>query len=141
MGVDKAVVAKALLLSDEAEEGHLWRELESACRVGDLATLSQLYQKGADIRYQEPKKGRSALMIAASSGHVDAVKFLLEHGSPWNAQDKDTLSAGELSSAHEEVRFSHIIQLSLMTCPSTVKQAQDGIATVHVRLPVYAAAT
>lgn len=103
MSFDRPAVEKALSLTDDVEEGRLWVELDRASQIGDVPTLRTLCQQGADIRYQEPVKGQSALMIAASLGHVDAVKFLLEHGVPWNAQDRDNLSAGELSSAHPEV--------------------------------------
>lgn len=105
MHVDRLVVEKALGIADHAEEGRCWQDLSRACELGDVHTLHQVCEQGADIRYQEPVKGKSALMIAASSGHVGAVRFLLENGAPWNAQDRDHLSAGELSSAHPEARL------------------------------------
>eukprot|EP00892_Ulva_mutabilis_P012109 jgi/Ulvmu1/9270/UM050_0019.1 len=104
MAVDRAAVEKALSLADDAEEGRLWGELDRACRNGDVPALRNLLERGADLRYQEPEHGRSALMIAAACGHLDAVTFLLEHGVPWNAQDRSNLSAGELSSAHPNVQ-------------------------------------
>lgn len=111
MEVKKSTVIAALELPDNAKEGHLWDDLSAASKCGDVIKLGELFQREADVRFQEPEQGTSALMLAAAGGYVDAVWFLLNHGAPWNAQDRSYKSAGEYcaesgsDTARSQVRF------------------------------------
>jgi ankyrin repeat protein len=87
-------VDQALKRTDCVEEAFLWNEISQCCASGILEELRDLEHKGADLRHQDPETGRSALMIASSTGNVDIVKFLLLHGVPWNAVDKEGKTAG-----------------------------------------------
>lgn len=96
-------VERALELKDNAENAHLWQEVSQCCASGNLEGLRSLEEMGADLRHQDTTTGLSALMIAASAGNVDIVKFLLHHGVPWNAVDKEGKTAG--NHATKEVRL------------------------------------
>jgi hypothetical protein len=59
-----------------------------AAEVGDLATLSVLAEKQADIAARD-SAGRTALMLATLHGEADAVDALLAYGADPNAADAD----------------------------------------------------
>jgi ankyrin repeat protein len=70
------------------------QQLLAASASGDVAAISALLDDGADVIYQDPSDGMSALMKAADGGHVDAVAMLLEAGCPWNLQDHEGYTSG-----------------------------------------------
>lgn len=61
-------------------------ELISACKEGDLATVRKLISKGASVNAQD-KNGLSALYLAASCGHLEVVKELIQQ-----VDDVDSMS-------------------------------------------------
>ena len=54
--------------------------LHVAARHGDLATMTRLLEKGADVNARA-KSGTTALYLAAGAGQPEAVKVLLDHGA------------------------------------------------------------
>jgi ankyrin repeat protein len=60
---------------------------------GDLAKVELLVKKGANVNSAEPKKKRTALMVAATKGQFDIVKFLYGKGADINARDSDSQTA------------------------------------------------
>jgi ankyrin repeat protein len=60
---------------------------------GDLETVKLLVKKGANVNSAEPKKNRTALMLAATRKNLDVVKFLQEKGADVNARDSDGQTA------------------------------------------------
>lgn len=60
--------------------------------------MRRLIKAGADPTHQEGGHGTSALMSAAAAGHTEAARALLEAGAPWNAIDKSSRCAGDLTS-------------------------------------------
>ncbi|THD19308.1 Arginine N-methyltransferase 2 [Fasciola hepatica] len=76
-------------------------DLVLACGDGNLDKVHHLIEiEGADPCYQDLETGISVLMVAASSGHVDIVRYLLEEGAPWNAVDRKYMCAGDYAAQH-----------------------------------------
>jgi hypothetical protein len=69
-----------------------------AAEVGDLATLSALVEKQADIDARD-SAGRTALMLATLHGEADAVDALLAHGADPNAADADGTTPLQVATA------------------------------------------
>mmetsp|Transcript_1768 Transcript_1768/g.4461 ORF Transcript_1768/g.4461 Transcript_1768/m.4461 type:complete len:344 (+) Transcript_1768:49-1080(+) len=79
------------------------QQLLQAAAAGDLVKLNQLIDEGADVAYQDPETGMSALMHAADERKKEAVEMLLEAGTPWNLLDKDGYCAGEYAAGCPEL--------------------------------------
>jgi len=62
--------------------------MKDASREGDIDTMRDLIQHGADVNTPVNAKGTTALMGAASRGRVHCVRLLLEHGAHVNRTDK-----------------------------------------------------
>ncbi|CAL8103937.1 unnamed protein product [Calicophoron daubneyi] len=76
-------------------------DLVLACDKGEFSKVEHLVEvDGADICYQDPKTGISVLMVAASQGHEEIVRYLLAEGAPWNAVDKSYMCAGDYAAKH-----------------------------------------
>ncbi|MFC1701689.1 ankyrin repeat domain-containing protein [Pseudomonadota bacterium] len=67
---------------------------------GDLAKVELLVKKGANVNSVEPTKKRTVLMLAATKGQFDIVKFLYGKGADINARDKDGQTALMYASRH-----------------------------------------
>ncbi len=83
-----AADAKALLPRDKA--------LLSAAERGRAADVRSLLLQGANPNCREPKEDRTALMLAAGRGHLEAVMALLDKGVNVRLTD----SAGRTALAH-----------------------------------------
>ena len=89
---------KALL-----ELGVIWNGeafLEQA-KEGDLAVLELFLKGGMDVETRD-RSGATALMHAASNGHVEATFLLITEGAPVNAQDNLGRRALEYATVHPE---------------------------------------
>ncbi|KAA3679982.1 type IV protein arginine methyltransferase [Paragonimus westermani] len=75
-------------------------QLVLACENGNLCHVKTLTDEGADICYQDSKTGISVLMVAASAGHTEIVRYLLQEGAPWNAVDRAYMCAGDYAAKH-----------------------------------------
>ncbi|TGZ67213.1 hypothetical protein CRM22_004934 [Opisthorchis felineus] len=72
-----------------------------ACEEGNLDKVHSLVEDAdADICYQDPETGISVLMVAASAGHTEVVRYLLAEGAPWNAVDCAYMCAGDYAAKH-----------------------------------------
>ncbi|VDP91719.1 unnamed protein product [Echinostoma caproni] len=95
-------------------------DLVVECGNGDLARVQHLVDvEGADPCYQDIETGISVLMVAASSGHVDIVRYLLEQGAPWNAVDRKNMCAGDYAAKHGQqacidVLLDHAVMSELL---------------------------
>ena len=63
-------------------------ELIRAAGQGDIGTVRELLEKGANVNMKDNESGWTPLMSAAFSGNIDIVKLLIKKGSRVNAQDK-----------------------------------------------------
>jgi outer membrane protein assembly factor BamB len=71
----------SFVYAGDAEET-LW----NAARSGDLETIKKLVAAGVDVN-AKTKYNATALAYACDKGHVDIVRYLLEHGAEVNTTD------------------------------------------------------
>lgn len=89
--ISKALAGSGRALSSEdldaVESALVPVLLCSGASLGDLETLTQLLNSGADVNCAD-YDGRTALHLAASEGHVAVVELLLSRGAHVNAVDR-----------------------------------------------------
>jgi len=110
----------------QAAAGNLDPQLLIAAGNGDVATVQQLLDKGANIEAKE-NNGYTALMWAAEHGYVEAVKLLLDKGA--NIEAKDQYGNTALVEAVEENKEEVVkLLLSKGADVSSLKYALIGRA-------------
>lgn len=80
-------------------------ELLDAARIGDLAAVKALCEKGAAIEAKTPY-GQTPLYLAAMKGHAEVVRFLVDKGARTDVKDtfyKATILDFVLEGKHYEV--------------------------------------
>ena len=88
----------ALMCPSSGYSKELNQALIEAAWSGDVERVKELLAtKGVDINSKTEKSGWTALMLAATEGHCDVVKALVENGADVNA--KDVISNTALMSA------------------------------------------
>ena len=75
------------------EQRILNAEFIEAAKRGDLTTMEDLLDIGADITAKDNAQGRTALICASFDGHEEVVEFLIKLGANVNATDKDGQTA------------------------------------------------
>lgn len=70
-----------------AEDQDKLTPLMKACAKGDLKTVNDLVEKGADVNYPHAQFRVTPLMFAAYFGHADVVKLLIAKGAKVTARD------------------------------------------------------
>jgi ankyrin repeat protein len=68
-------------------------ELLNAASDGDTLKLKKLIDQGADVNFNTPYEGVTALMYAAQNGHLETVRIILHHGAQVNAMPENQVSA------------------------------------------------
>lgn len=77
------------------------KQLITAAETGDLTKVMQLIKEGYDPNSQDKNSGITPLTQAALFGHVDVLKYLLQHGA--NPNQKDEYNGTALDAAiHNE---------------------------------------
>ena len=79
-------------------------DLRHAAKVGDVALVSRLLDKGSDIESMD-NTGETALSWAAKQGQTEVVKLLLDRGADIEAKNEDGYTALILSSKSEVVKL------------------------------------
>jgi ankyrin repeat protein len=71
------------MLPEDSKGNALKQEFFAAAAAGDAVLMKQLIEAGMDVNAMDMagKNGRTALMIAAEKGRVEAVKMLIEKGA------------------------------------------------------------
>ena len=78
-------------ICQDAVEGSILLAVES----GDYESVKTLVKKDVSAVMCKNGRGMTPLLIAASLGHINIVRFLLNYGAPWNSLDDEGLSAGD----------------------------------------------
>jgi len=85
--------------------------LIAAARQNNTNSIHELVHGGVDVNTPVGPKKRTALMVAAANGSVEAVRVLLELGADPKLKDADGLTAVELAVAKSQHRAAAEIQL------------------------------
>lgn len=75
-----------MLLSQAPAAADLNETLWEAARAGDVARIAAALDKGAEVN-AKARYNVTALIFAATNGHVEAVRLLVSRGADVNAQD------------------------------------------------------
>lgn len=67
-----------------ASAGGDWKDMFAAAQRGDTACVIYHLSQGVEVDYQHPEAMMSALVVAASHGHVPVMQALLAHGADPN---------------------------------------------------------
>ncbi|KAJ7369304.1 hypothetical protein OS493_039898 [Desmophyllum pertusum] len=102
-----AAVASSLQISSSKEMKYIRQALlpvlmSCATSAGNVKTLEELLNQGADVNATTDYDGRTALHIACVEGNSEAVKFLLQHGA--STQVRDRFKSSPLDDA---IKFRH----------------------------------
>jgi ankyrin repeat protein len=84
LGLAANAIAEVVTLGDGTDD-LMGTALTKAASVGDLATVRNLVEKGADVNEKiKDGTGRTALIKAAEKGHIDIVRYLIGKGADVN---------------------------------------------------------
>ncbi|MFH0777526.1 MAG: ankyrin repeat domain-containing protein [Candidatus Eisenbacteria bacterium] len=83
--------------------------LLDAATKGDLASVTALLQKGASANVKDNDHGVTPLHAAASEGHEEVVRFLLENGAAVDATDNDGNTALHMASKGCDSRLGRLL--------------------------------
>ncbi len=88
-------------LDAAAPDVDIWK----AAASGNIAAIKQHLEAGTDVDVKEPPGGGTPLLVAATFGQVEAVKFLIEKGANVNAKSNDGATAlhGAAFFCHTEI--------------------------------------
>lgn len=75
----------------------------AAARVGLEASVKEMFYSGGDVNQREEDSGQTPLMMAASNGAEELVRFLLDHGANVAAQDVSGFTALLMAAAEGHV--------------------------------------
>src|SRR5262245_37987103 len=80
------LLAVSYVLAADPDKAPLGDELITAAKRGDVAAVTALLDKGADVNAKTPY-GVTALIAAADKGHAEVIKVLLARKADAKAKD------------------------------------------------------
>lgn len=80
-----------------------------AAQQGSLPDIDYLLDQGTDVDVRHESSGRTALAIAAHSGHSDACQLLLRHGAGLEVIDHEEKTPLHLAVEHEHLQVVHLL--------------------------------
>lgn len=86
-------VAKTLRLGSQQEMNSVRKTLlpvllTCAAKAGDLNSIKDLVDQGANLNEPSDYDGKTSLHLAAAEGHVNVVQYLLLHGASYFVRDR-----------------------------------------------------
>ncbi|CAH3040637.1 unnamed protein product [Porites lobata] len=139
-------VASSLKISSSKEMEFVRQALlpvlmSCAASSGNVETLEELVNQGADVNASTNYDGRTPLHIACMEGNTEAVKFLLEHGA--STQVKDRFKSSPLDDAikfrHKEIvkilrkAGAHLMKTSIETAVELCRlAAKNRVEDLHM---------
>jgi ankyrin repeat protein len=112
-----------LFLSVSANFAQDGSKLIESAMYQDMEALKSLVESGADVNYQDPKYGTTALMLACNYGLTDMARFLLDNGAKANIQAKNGSTA--LSGAAQQ--SLELVKLLLDKGADVQLKTEEGI--------------
>jgi ankyrin repeat protein len=114
-------------MSDASSEAALATQMLTAAERGDVHGIVALIQAGADVRVSD-HRGRSAVTIAAFSGHAEVVTELIAAGADIDAQDDERYNAVLSCGVTGDVE---VLRAVLRANPDlTIRNKHGGIAII-----------
>lgn len=110
-------------IADKINE-KLRADFSEAVVKGDLQSVKNLLAKGVNIN--EPLDGRTALHQAASAGHTDILKILLDAGADISARDRGLFSQGADALYLASVSGQSEVVRELLTKGAKVDSTEDN---------------
>ena len=99
-----------------------------AAAAGDVAAITALASKGADLNLRDPR-GLTPLMVAAHLRHYDAVRALLSAGADINAFDDDRYDVITIAAVADDAEMIRIAEAGGGD-PKLVTSRYDGTALI-----------
>ena len=99
-----------------------------AAAAGDVAAITALASKGADLNLRNPR-GLTPLMVAAHLRHYDAVRALLSAGADINAFDDDRYDVITIAAVADDAEMIRIAEAGGGD-PKLVTSRYDGTALI-----------
>ncbi|MBA3536702.1 MAG: ankyrin repeat domain-containing protein [Tatlockia sp.] len=86
-------VVKLLLSTGFNDTTALIKAFFEATRFNRISTLALLLEHGVDVNSASNSQNNTGLMIAAGKGHLDCIKFLIEHGAKIECRNTEGYNA------------------------------------------------
>eukprot|EP00730_Choanoeca_flexa_P003841 TRINITY_DN11517_c3_g6_i1.p1 TRINITY_DN11517_c3_g6~~TRINITY_DN11517_c3_g6_i1.p1 ORF type:complete len:808 (+),score=177.54 TRINITY_DN11517_c3_g6_i1:64-2487(+) len=102
--------------------------LGAAARCGQIATLRQLIVAGADVDFQEPQSGRTALHEACMHGQTAAVQALIASGARTSLMDADLQRPLDLALNYQHHVTTRALQSAVV---QEALQSMEGLTVVR----------
>jgi ankyrin repeat protein len=87
------------------EATELYKNIWTLAEQGELEKLKLIVDYGFDLEARCPRYWSTALMYASQNGHLDCVKFLVEHGAKVNASNASGLTSLHFSTTGDIVDY------------------------------------
>jgi ankyrin repeat protein len=99
-----------------------WTALHYASASGNVTIIRKLLDKSAYIDAESPNR-TTPLMMAARSGHSDAVKLLLDEGADVAVKNEAGLDAADFARAQGFLALAQVLELAMQSRPSSAPSA------------------
>ena len=86
-----------VVFSSHTDAGDVDSQLVEAAKEGSAGAVKELLAQGADVNGKDKLFGWTALMWAATKGHVDTVRVLLEAGADVTVRERNGWSAAMMA--------------------------------------------
>jgi ankyrin repeat protein len=85
------------------------QDLQQAAADGDVLRMQHALDDGADINDGSPVLGDTALIVAVDNNHLEAVRWLLEHGADVNVPNAEGEVPLHFAARHSTAMWNTLI--------------------------------